>query len=220
MSSTEDVGKYYAARAGEYEAYVSYARPIYAAVMAPIRARYQLALEGHDVLEIACGPGYWTEAVALTANSILATDLDPVLVATVRSKLSRLGNVRCQVADAYTLTDIAGRFTAAFAQFWWSHIPAAKVRSFLTTLHSRLEPGALVMFLDSLPYRHPRGRRLDGAGDLLEKRVLSSGATHEIIKNFPTESEILAALAGIADSVVYKQFRADGYWSVTYRTKS
>jgi len=209
---------YYNKRAAEYDDSANYQREEFAAIMAPVRARYQLALQGRDVLEIACGPGYWTEAVAVTAHSILATDLDPGLVSMVRNRLAGVSSVRCEVASAYTLEGVSGRFDAAFAQFWWSHMPHSRIRSFLTTLHGRLLPGSTVMFLDSLP-RSFGGRWLDDNGDLIEERRLRNGTRFEIIKNLPTKREMMAALDGIAEEIDYKQFRADGYWTVSYRTK-
>ena len=219
MSSMNEVVKYYAERADEYQSTVGYARAEYAVAVAPIKARYQLALEGQDVLEIACGPGYWTEAVAATAHSIVATDVDPHLVSLVGSRLSQLSNVRCQVADAYSLEGLKGPFTAAFSQHWWSHIPKSRISSFLTNLHSKLEPGALVLFLDALPYDYRRSRRHDENGDLLEERALRNGKTFEVIKNFPNRGEVLSALSGIAEDVSYRQFRSEEYWTVSYRTK-
>jgi len=213
------VEKYYAARASEYESTARYTRPENATLAAALKARYQLALEGHDVLELASGPGYWTEAVALTAHSILATDRDPFLVSMVRTRLSEATNVQCTVADAYRLEDLGGPFSAAFANFWWSHIPRKRLSSFLTQFHRILAPRALVMFMDDLPYYHRSTRHLNDDGDLLEERTLQNGETFEIIKNFPTSLEILTILSEHADDVVYKQFAADGYWTVRYRTR-
>jgi SAM-dependent methyltransferase len=216
MSSVSEQEAYYSERASEYEDSVGYGKPSYAAVMAPIRARYQLALRGHDVLELACGPGYWTDAVSLTARTVLATDLDTELVKMVRERFASRPNVSTQSANAYELETITGNFTAAFAQYFWSHVPKAKLRTFLKTLHSKLVPGALVMFLDNLPYFS--NRRMDEAGDLLEERFLRNGTRYEVIKNFPTESEILGVLSGISEQVIYKQFRSEDYWTLSYRT--
>ncbi len=217
MSLVDHVAEYYSARASEYDATVRYSEPAASAPVASITARYQELLKGHDVLEVACGTGMWTGVVAPVARSIVATDREAALVALVRKKLESCGNLRCQVADAYTLAGVEGAFTAAFAQFWWSHMPKAQIRSFLVNLHSKLLPGALVLFLDDLPYRHSSTRRYDAAGDLLEDRPLRNGERFEIIKNFPTEWELRAVLAGIASDVSYVSEPAHGYWMVSYR---
>lgn len=219
MSNILPTEEYYAARAREYEGTTAYVKPSSAAVTAAIRARYQLELEGHDVLELACGPGYWTEAVSLTARSILATDRDPNLVSMVRERLVDKANVRCQVADAYTLTGVVGPFTAAFANFWWSHIPRADLQGFLATLHARLSPGALVMFMDDLRYYHGGERTVDADGNVIEERRLRNGTPYRIIKNFPSQAEVIGALGGCAEQIDYRPFAALGYWIVSYRTR-
>ena len=215
---TANVEKYYGARAGEYDATVKYWNPRAAAGVEDIKSRYRAALKGQDVLEIACGTGFWTEVAVSTAHSVVATDRDPTLVSIVRHKLSSAANLRCQVADAYALETVTGPFTAAFAQFWWSHIPKSKIRSFLAVLHTKLSRGALVLFSDDWPYKHEGTRRFDAAGNLLEDRLLRNGDRFEIIKNFPTEFELRTVLKGFADELTYVQCPAYGYWMLSYRT--
>ena len=209
---------YYAARATEYDVTSGYQRPGAAAAMASLKARYQLALQDEYVLEIACGTGYWTAIAALTARSVLATDVNPAVIAVARERVAALANVRFQVADAFTLEGVQGPFTAAFAQYWWSHVPIARLRDFVKAVHSKLVPGARVMFMDALGYRYQHARRFNEAGDLLEERLLLDGTRYEIIKNFPTEDEVQAALAGLGEEVSYREYPANGYWLVTYRT--
>ena len=148
MPSLEDniarVAAYYAARAPEYHETTGYDLERVDARFARVKAFYQTAFKGHNVLEIACGTGYWTRIVAGTADSVLATDIHPELVDATRQRSISLPNVQCQVADAYRLDTVAGTFSGAFAQFWWSHIPRDRRKAFLDTLHARLEPGALI----------------------------------------------------------------------------
>lgn len=112
MCLSGEVAKYYAARAREYDVSAGYLNPDAERRRAPIKVRFQEALKGHDVLEIACGTGYWTEVIAVAARSVLATDLDPGMVALARRRLASVTNVRCQVADAYSLREVSGPFTA------------------------------------------------------------------------------------------------------------
>jgi len=218
METTDVNIDYYAERATEYDITSGYQHATSAATMAPIKARYQLAFEGQDVLEIACGTGYWTRTVAVTARSVLATDVNPKVIAIAKQKVEAFSNVRFQVASAYTLEGVTGPFTAAFAQFWWSHVPSAKLREFLDTVHSKLRPGSRVMFLDAMRSRHRLGRRVDESGDVLEARLLRDGRRFEIIKNFPNEEEIQALLADITDDLVFRQYPASGCWIVSYKT--
>ena len=53
--------------------------------------------------------------------------------------------VRFVVGDAYRLPFAPARFDAAFAGFWYSHVPRARVDAFLRGLHRVLVPGARVV---------------------------------------------------------------------------
>ena len=217
MPLTDDVARYYAARAQMYDASAGYMDALAEQLREPIKNRFRDALRGHDVLEIACGTGYWTQVIAVTARSVLATDLDPGMISLARIRMSAVGNVRCEVADAYTLNGVRGRFTAAFSHWWWSHVPKSRLREFLSVLHRKLVPGALVVFADQLPYDWP-DRRRDQEGNLLERRVLGDGSRWEIVKNFPTEQEIAEQLVGLAGSFSYIEYPESGYWTLTYNT--
>jgi len=162
--------------------------------------------------------GVLDRVIAVAARSVLATDVDPGMISLARSRLSSVGNVRCQIADAYTLGGVHGCFTAAFPHWWWSHVPKSRVREFLRVLHGTLIPGALVVFADQLPYEWA-DRRRDQEGNSLERRTLRDGSSWEIVKNFPTEDEIAAQLAGLAGQANYREFPESGYWALTYNAE-
>jgi len=170
------------------------------------------------VLEIACGTGYWTTVIAETAQSVLATDVCPNFVLTVQQRLSGRSNVRCQIANAYALDDIEGKFNSAFAHWWWSHIPKSEIARFLNTLHSKLLPNAFIMFIDQLAYPN-EGRHIDDEGNMLEQRKTPDGRTFDIIKNFPTKQEIRSVLKDVADNIEYIENESLGYWGLSYRVK-
>ena len=90
--------------------------------------------------------------------------------------------------------------------------------AFLSGLHRRLEPGAIVVFLDN---RHVEGSstpisRVDSDGDSYQERRLKDGSTREVLKNFPEEEELedAAAQAG-GENVRLTQWRH--YWCLEYR---
>jgi SAM-dependent methyltransferase len=211
------VARYYAARAPEYDVSAGYTDRVAEQLRAPIKARFREALAGLDVLEVACGTGYWTEVIAATARSVVATDVNPGMVSRARARLASRPNVRCQVADAYSFAGVSGRFTAAFSHWWWSHVPTSQLGLFLRALHGKLEPGALVLFADQLPYEHEHWR-LDAHGDRVEERTLQTGFAFEVVKNFPTEGQVRSALRGRSEHVVYAQYPQQGLWEVRYRT--
>jgi len=217
-SPRPDHAGYYAARATEYDVSVGYGTPHVEADLAPLKARLRAALAGHDVFEIACGTGYWTLNAAQSAHSIVAADSDPTSIALARVRLASIAAARCLLADAYTLDGISGPFTAAFAMFWWSHMPKSKIHGFLNTLHARLVPGARVIFVDQLNYSHGQQRHIDGEGNLIEERRLLAGGKFEIVKNFPTEVELTHILSGFAQELDYSTCPEGRWWMISYRT--
>jgi demethylmenaquinone methyltransferase/2-methoxy-6-polyprenyl-1,4-benzoquinol methylase len=175
-------------------------------------------LADRDTLEIACGPGCWTRAVATGVRSLIATDVNEAVLAEARKKSYPQDRVCFQNANAYTLHGVEGPFTAGFAVDWWSHMPKSKIPAFLTVFHERLTAGARVIFVDQLP-REALDRmflRYDSEGNLIQRRWLPSGQQFEVIKNFPDQDELLLFLEGSAGNVDYFVHGPTQRWVLTY----
>ena len=143
MQHSSDVGEYYSARATEYERV--YAKPERQHDLELLRAYLPELLSNWSVLEIACGTGYWTEVIANTSRNVQAIDSSEKVLAIARRKKLPEGKVSFRIADAMALPKDFGTFEAAFAGFWWSHIPSRQVEAFLVGLRAHLFPGALVI---------------------------------------------------------------------------
>lgn len=204
---------YYAERACEYERI--YQKPERQADLRQLRSFIEGALAGADVLEVACGTGYWTEVVAGRAASVLATDINEEVLAIARTKPLDTRRVRFQRADAYA-PSVAQRFNAGLSAFWWSHVPKSRIRAFLRAFHGVLTPGARVVFLDNACVEGSSTpiSRTDAEGNTYQVRRLDDGSTHEVLKNFPTESELRAAVEGLALDVQVEFLPY--YWTLTY----
>ncbi len=223
--TSEETARYYAARAPEYDVSAGYLTHDAETLRVAKKRRYQQLFLGHDVLEIACGTGYWTEVLAETAKSVVGIDVNPEMISRAQSRCEHFPHVKFRLADAYSLGPEAGAFTAAFAVWWWSHIPRSRVRQFLQSLHRRLIPGALVLFSDQLEYDVPRvdgmaaQRHEDSNGDTIERRVLSDGQEYDIVKNFPTEQELFAALSAFGTDIQYREWPGEKHWEPTYKSR-
>jgi SAM-dependent methyltransferase len=208
--------EYYARRAPEYERI--YQKPERQDDLAQLGRLLQKLLTGEDVLELACGTGYWTERVAPVARSVVATDAAAEVLELAREKSYPDGCVTLELADAYEPEAALGQFTAAFAAFWWSHVPRERLSSFLGALHRRLGPGALVVFCDN---RFNEGNstplsRVDSAGNSYQRRRLESGVEYDVLKNFPERSELLDVVGGAGGvDVMLTELRY--YWCLSYR---
>jgi protein-L-isoaspartate O-methyltransferase len=218
MSLTEDLNRYYNERSSVYDVTAGYTDPESEKLREPTKQRFQQIFRGRNVLEIACGTGYWTAIIAQAAESVLAIDNNRSLLEQAQKRCRQQANVRFQMADAFTLKGVSGSFNAAFGHWWWSHIPKKNIKAFLTALHIKLIPGAIVLFNDQLPYDGFFSEQ-DNEGNTIEKRVLPNGRSFMIVKNFPTEREIEDALSDFADDVRYTRYPEESSWEVVYRTK-
>jgi demethylmenaquinone methyltransferase/2-methoxy-6-polyprenyl-1,4-benzoquinol methylase len=210
-----DLRAYYAQRAAEYEQV--YAKPERQGEIARLRVLLPELLAGQDVLEVACGTGYWTAAIARMARSILATDANGETLDLARRKTYPAGRVRFGQADAYLLEDIAGPFSAGFAGFWWSHVPKSGLAAFLRTFHERVGAGGLMVFIDNryvTGSNHPM-TRVDADGNSYQLRMLADGRRFEVLKNFPDPDELRATVAGLADEITVTTLTY--YWCLHYR---
>lgn len=200
---------YYRRRAAEYEAI--YAKPERQANLALLRKEIPNRLKGACVLEIACGTGYWTELVAPVAARVVATDVAEEPMQIARAKRYG-GKVDFFLADAYSLPDFLGKFDAALAIFWWSHIPCERIAAFLACLHARLEPGARVVLMDN---RYVEGSstpitEIDAHGNTYQLRRLGDGSLVRVLKNFPSEDELRSQLPGLCYEAL------EYYWLAEY----
>src|SRR5262245_32800279 len=109
--------EYYNRRAKEYESIYHRDDPVRPYELADVAAAMRNTLSGLDVLEIACGTGYWTEQLAGYARSITATDASPQMLEIARTK-GMPPSVSLINADAYDLGTVQGSFRGGLANFW------------------------------------------------------------------------------------------------------
>ena len=209
--------EYYARRAAEYEKI--YLKPERQGDLKKLEEMLSRAFPGMDLLEVACGTGYWTKFAAASARSILATDVNDEVIEIAKRKdygQCRVSFFRC---DAYALDGVPKGFDAGFHAFWWSHIPRGKIEEFLEAFHSRLAPGARVLMIDNLYVEGSSTpvSRTDENGDTFQTRTIEDGSVHEVLKNFPTPEELKAQLAERCRDIEISLL--EYYWVAKYRVK-
>jgi demethylmenaquinone methyltransferase/2-methoxy-6-polyprenyl-1,4-benzoquinol methylase len=213
--SLSPLQSYYATRAGEYDAI--YRKPERQADLRAIEQWLPCVLRGRRVLEIACGTGYWTQFLAPAASSVAAIDSAKETLRIARDRV-RQDNVAFAVGDAYAPRQHGRSFDAAFAGFWFSHVPLERRVEFLDALNAALEPGATVVLLDN---RFVEGSSTaiaeqDEAGNTYQSRRLGDGSTHRVLKNFPSEAELRALMAaGLGQAFRYTAWTY--FWAFEYR---
>ncbi len=213
----ESLIDYYAKRANEYEKV--YHKPERQEDLYQLEEHLKTELTGRNVLEMACGTGFWTARVAAVVRSIVATDINEEVLAIARAKDLGPDRVAFKISDAYT-PRIAGEFDAGLACFWWSHIPLNRLTEFLRNFHSSLQPVARVTFVDNrfVPGSSTPISNTDTEGNTYQTRHLSDGSSHQVLKNFPMVSSIIHILGDYSKSITVTEF--DYFWSVTYTLDS
>lgn len=204
---------YYAARAAYYDAV--YLKPERQADIAFLVDHLPNRLAGRRVLEVACGTGYWTQHIAPRAAALVATDgtAQPLDFARQRPGVAQ---VRFQQVDAYALPADLGEFDAAFAGLWFSHVPVQARVPFLQGLHARLAPGSRVLFIDNneVQCRDFPITETDAHGNTYQHRQLRDGSIHRVLKNFPSQGELLQLLAPWAGQVHWRNLQ--NFWLLEY----
>ncbi|MFN0014849.1 MAG: class I SAM-dependent methyltransferase [Saprospiraceae bacterium] len=205
-----DIVRYYGERAPEYEAV--YARPEDQPDLARMAAIFQNIFLEKNLLEIACGTGFWTERVAQTARSVCATDINPAMLKIAASKPYPRGNVRFCVEDIFDRHQ-GEHFDALFGGFIWSHILLERLDEFLDRALERVVPGGLVVFTDSqfLPNRSTPISHTDLAGNNFQTRRLQDGSEHLVLKNFPSPEFLREKLPGA------EVLELEHFWVVIFR---
>jgi demethylmenaquinone methyltransferase/2-methoxy-6-polyprenyl-1,4-benzoquinol methylase len=180
---TEQVD-YYRRRAAEYDetAYgdVAAARARIARLVADLRPAGQ-------VLEIACGTGLWTEALAATAGQVTAIDAAPEAVTIARDRV-RAANVSFEVADVFSWRP-GTRFDVIFFSAWLSHVPAGRFEAFWQLLRDLLAGDGRVLFIDEHVDERGKEVYLAGRDEVVERR-LNDGRRFRVVKNFVDPADL------------------------------
>jgi demethylmenaquinone methyltransferase/2-methoxy-6-polyprenyl-1,4-benzoquinol methylase len=205
--------RYYSARAPQYDEV--YLKPERQADLREIEQWLPTRFVGADLLEIACGTGYWTQFIARTANSIVAIDAAEETLQIAGERVPD-AHVRFTLGDAYAPETGERHCNAAFAGFWFSHVPAQRRAEFVRTLCALLPAGSKVVFIDN---RYVEGSSSpivehDQFGNTYQLRKLADGSTHQIVKNFPTEDELIASIASAGSEPLFKTW--EFFWAVEF----
>jgi len=183
--------EYYRRRAGEYDvtAYgdVTTARDRIARIVA------QMAPQG-DVLELACGTGLWTEALAARARSLTAVDAAPETLAIARERVGSRP-VTFEVADVFAWTS-PRRFDVVFFSAWLSHVPQDRFDGFWHQLRDLLADGGRVLFVDEPVQSQAKEDWVPGADGVVQRR-LEDGTTYRIVKHFLDPDVLLPRLRAL-----------------------
>lgn len=213
---TKDPGliEYYRARAEEYEHIYFRHKPGRRAEIAAEVDRLQELVAGGDVLDLACGTGYWTEPMSASAASIVAADIAPEMITQARAKryTCPVGFVR---ADLFHLPHREAVFDFITLGFWLSHHPRQEYGRLFESILRPLRPGGRIWMIDNNPSTESAKNPVvdtDDHGNSLIRRRLENGSEFTILKNYFTTERLREVLEPyfVIDRLVYGRY----YWSV------
>ena len=214
-----NLAEYYSARAEIYDEIYERDDPRRQAELEDLKTLVRNTFKARRVLEIACGTGYWTSAVASVAEHVTAVDASEQMLRKARARVQG-GNAEFLLDDAFTLEKVNGKFTGAMAFCWFSHVPRKRQQEFLKTLHRKLEPGSPILLVDN-SYMEGLGGELlpkDESGDTYKFRSLAGAGKVSVLKNYFSERELKSLFCLLDEKAQLDLDKC--FWSVLYKTRA
>lgn len=202
----EEMQNYYGKRAPVYDSSMGYDDGAKVRILLPIIECVRDTMRGRHVLEIACGPGFWTQFAAEAAVSVVATDYNESTLDEARKKCLPADRVSLLQGDAYRLDLIEGIFDAILAVDWIAHVPLSKMEEFLAGALRRVRAGSPLMFIDQLPGEHSRTGVFDAEGNHIQERLLPDGSSFKVIKHFFSDEQIATQFSGFVGELRIQRF--------------
>lgn len=196
---------YYRARAPEYDEWVERSgifdhgpqwRDRWTAEVGEVRAALDRFAPAGRVLELACGTGWWTQALAAHTDDLTCLDASPEAIAIARTKT----DARFVVADIFEW-EPDGTYDVVFFSFWLSHVPAWRLPAFFALVGRALAPGGRVFLIDNHPSPAPTGSHLrrfvqrDTSEDGVVIRTLNDGRSFRAVKLYHQPEQLRRRLA-------------------------
>jgi SAM-dependent methyltransferase len=137
--------------AGAAEDYLRYRVPYAAALLTDMLARAALPAEGARLIDLACGPGRLTFAVAGRFAEVLAVDTEPEMISAAEREAARLGvgKIRWSVGRAEDFEAQAAAFDLVTAASAFHRFDQPRVAA---KAYGWLKPGAALVTLGDTPF--------------------------------------------------------------------
>ncbi len=208
--------EYYLDRAKEYER--TYQKPERQEDLKKLRIILKDLFNAKSVFEIACGTGYWTQFISETAESIFAIDINETVIEIARSKKYE-SRTTFEKANIFNLINAYEKFDSGFGGFIWSHISKQELDVFLSGFISNISQGGLVVFVDN-QYVEGSNTPIDSKddyGNTYQIRKLTNGSNYKVMKNFPTDKEIMDIIEPIGSDIEIEHLKY--FWVLKFKVK-
>jgi len=146
-----------------------------------------------DVLELTCGPGYWTKRLVAQARSLTAVDASPEMIARAKTAVGD-SPVRFVESDLFQWQPDR-RYDTVFFGFWLSHVPEDRFDGFWQLIADSLNPGGRVHFVDD-NFRSDE-ELIEGPSSPVVERRLNGGTAYRAVKVPYVAHELEQRLEGL-----------------------
>jgi ubiquinone/menaquinone biosynthesis C-methylase UbiE len=102
-----------------------------------------------EIIEVACGTGYWTNVLSTVAKNIKATDAVEEVINIAKNKKYSCA-VDFKISDASSLSYQDKTFDGGVACFWFSHMLRKDISKFLREFNRVLKSGSMVFLCDNV----------------------------------------------------------------------
>ena len=213
------MNRYYDRRAAEYEQ-IYYRENVERRREIDDEAdRLRTLAGGKDLVDIACGTGYWTTRMSETAAQITAVDRSMAMLREARRK-----EYHCPIsfvqADLNLLPFPDRAFSLTSLGFWFSHHPRQDYDRLFDTVDRLTAVGGRIWMVDNNPPAEGvllQSTGQDEFGNNYKKRFLDDGTAFVILKNYFEKDELADIFSARfqIERLTYKQY----YWAVVLAAK-
>lgn len=212
MTNDDQTIEYYQKRAAEYDRIYLRDDPARQAELAALYTLSQRTLAGCDVLDLACGTGFWTQVVSGTAKSILGLDINPATLEIAAHK-KYLCPVRFIEADIFHPPVNRGVGDGILTTFVLSHVRRQDIAHLGAIVTRLVAPGCPIFLCDNNPITEETTKVTwdDERINSYKERVLENGERYTILKNYFGREELDSVLApwGRIETILYRTY----YWA-------
>ncbi len=169
-----------------------------------------------DVLELACGPGMWTEILLRHASTVTAVDSAPEMIGRAKDRIKDT-RVSFLEADLFAWAP-ERRYDVVFFGFWLSHVPPERFEPFWSLVDDCLEPNGRVFFVDDA--LRTSQELIEGVSSSTIQRRASNGVAFRAVKVPYRPSELEAALRSLGWRFTVTETSGFFYWGTGGREHS
>lgn len=191
-----------------------------------LKRKYELGLEklkellkyefaNKNIIEIACGNGYWTKYLSEYSKSVFATDFNNSCISEAKNNVESK-NVKFNVMDCFDLKTI-NKFEGLFGGFIISHINVKLLPDFFDSIHSVVKNKGTVVLFDNrlVPDNNMEIDKTDFDGNSYQQRITPTGNKYLIMKNFFELNDLKKYIKNIAYDIEYIKLKY--FWTLKYK---